>query len=212
MELDWKTMTWKLSVPSIIRYFFNLASASESTRSSTSISFKKNVGFGFSANIVSRKSLKSVALRTLPPAPTYWRVEDFANPSTWLTSPLPCPVTLNSRMMGTPIMLQIFWILSKCWADLYCEEHLPLSMMQLWGMFFTVWSSLFLAFLWGRVTNVWSCFFCCCPTRCGGNFFRREVLQPSMYRMPSMQSLWLEFFWKFKVFTEIDINETNYQT
>ena len=43
-------------------------------------------------------------------------------------------------------------------------------------------------------------------------FFSVKFYQPSMYRMPSMQSLLLEFFWKFKVFTEIDINETNYQT
>ena len=155
VKLGWKTITWKLSEPSIVRYFFNLASARESARSSPSISFKKNLGFGFSANLVSRKSLQSVTLRTLPPIPTYRRAEYFANPPTWSTSPLPCQVTLNRRMTGTPILVQIFWILSKCWSDLYFVEQLSLSMMQLSGMFATVSSTSLRA----CVTNVWFCFF-----------------------------------------------------
>ena len=57
------------------------------------LSLKKNLGFSFSAIIVPRKSLQSVALRLLPPVPTHRRVEHFTNPSTWLTSPLPFPVS-----------------------------------------------------------------------------------------------------------------------
>ena len=83
-------MTWKLSDPWIVRYFFNLASAREFATSSISISFKKNLGFGFWANLVPRKSLQSVILRTLPPVPTYRCAKHFANPQTWSTSPLPC--------------------------------------------------------------------------------------------------------------------------
>lgn len=51
-ELGWETMTWKLPEPSIVKYFFNLASGLESAISSTSISFKKDLGFVFSAYLV----------------------------------------------------------------------------------------------------------------------------------------------------------------
>ena len=64
--------------------FFDLASACEPARSSTSISFKKNLGFVFSVNLVPRRSLQSVALRTLLPVPTYRRIEHFAKPPTFL--------------------------------------------------------------------------------------------------------------------------------
>ena len=106
-------MTWKLSEPLIVRYFFNLASAHESTRSPTSMSFKKNLGFGLSANVVPRKFLQSMALRTLPPVPTYRLVEHFANRPTWLTFPLLCLVTLNRWMMG-------HWSCSKYYG--YCQN------------------------------------------------------------------------------------------
>ena len=113
-----------------------------------------------------------MALRILPYVPTYGRVEYFANPPTWLTSPLPCLVTMNRQMMRTWIFLQIFWILSKYWADLHLEEQLSLSMMQLSGMFTTV-SSISLRTC---VANVGSCFFCH-QIHMGGNLkFYREVL------------------------------------
>ena len=74
-----------------------------------------------------------MALRTLPHVSTYRWVEYFAYPPTWLTFPLPRPVTLNRQVMGPPILLQIVWILLKCWADSYCEEQLLFPMMQLSG-------------------------------------------------------------------------------
>ena len=83
VEFGWKTMTWMLSEPSIVWYFFNLASTCESARSFTPISFKKTLGFVFLANLVARKSLQSVALRTLPPVPTYQHIEHFANSPTF---------------------------------------------------------------------------------------------------------------------------------
>ena len=146
-------MTWRLSESSIVRYFFNLASALESARSSTSISFKKKIGFCFSGNLVQRKSLPSVALIPSSPVPKYQCAKYFSNPLAWSTSHLPCLATLNWQMMETPILLQIFWILSKCWDDLYCEEQLLLLMMQLLGTFSTVLG----ISLRTCVRNVWLC-------------------------------------------------------
>ena len=104
-------MTWKLSERPLKGYFFNLDSAVESARPSTSICFKRNLGFVFSANLVPGKSLQSVALRSLPLCSHISTYKTFWQPPAWSISPSPCPVTFNSRMMLTPSLSQIFWTL-----------------------------------------------------------------------------------------------------
>ena len=74
----------------------------------------------------------------------------------------------------------------------------------------------FKRFLGARVTNVWSCFFCCQMHRVvtffSGKFYHARMHSDDF--MTPMQSLWLEFYWKFKVLTEIwnQCQWTNYQT
>ena len=133
-------MTWKLFEPSMIRYFFNFASAPESARSS-----------------------------------------------------------ISRQMIRTLILLQIFWISWKCWADLYCEEQLSLfNDATFSGMFFTVWSiSSKTCFIVVRHLGVVTLF--------SVKFYYARMHSDGF--MAPMQWLWLEFYWKFKVFTEISVNE-----
>ena len=94
--------------------FFDLASACEPARSSTSISFKKKLGFVFSANLVPRKSLQSVALRTLLPVPTYRRIEHFANPPTFLFK------FLKKKFKNIHLFIVCYLLI---WADYYAYSR-----------------------------------------------------------------------------------------
>ena len=52
--------------------------------------------------------------------------------------------------------------------------------------------------------------FFCRQTHWGGNFFSVKFYYAGVHGdgfTAPMQSLWLEFYWKLKVFTEISVNE-----
>ena len=149
-----------------------------------------------------------MALGTLTLVPTYRRVEHFANHPSWLISSLPCLVTLNRRMMGR-------WSCSKLYG--YCQNagliYIVKNSVAAFNATFGYVLHCFKHFLKDMYYKYLVMFFCC-QTHRGGDFFHRchaiVTVHARMHSddcMTPMQSLWLKFYWKFKDFTEINVNE-----
>ena len=107
MEFGWKTITWKLSDPVMVGYFFNRDSFLDSSSSSKRSCWTSYAGLVFWRNFCEMNATPYSALSIEPPVPTNRRIAHFIVPPTWSTTPLPCPAILKTRISGTANLLEI---------------------------------------------------------------------------------------------------------